>query len=737
MRWFFLFFLTSGFCSLVYQVVWLRLAMAQFGVTTPLVSMVLATFMGGLGLGCWGVGRLTDRFKGSSPAAPLRAYALTELLIGLSAVVVPIHLAWGHSILLQLGGGETIGAATHYAFSGLWLASALLPWCACMGATIPLAMSAIDAGLGGSKHSFSYLYLANVLGAILGTLVPAFVLIEIFGFRGTSLLAATLNGMLAITAFWLSTRPGLGDSKPPMAQAASEGGPRAIPAPNSTLLLLFTTGLVSLGMEVVWIRQFTPYLGTVVYAFATILAAYLFATWLGSRAYRAWVERRSPETSGPLWMWLAPLALMSALAADPRLPLGDGVSVVTFFRVFLGIGGFSAAAGFLTPMLVDRWSQGDSKRAGDAYAVNVLGSVIGPLIAGFGLLPWLREETALLVLAAPLVLIAIVVLIRPRRLGLAPVRHGRATFAGVVLVSAAIPLVSSDFEGIFEERVVRRDATAMVLATGEGMERRLLVNGQGVTLLTPATKMMVHLPLAFLPHKPTSGLVVAFGMGTSFRSMLSWGIESTAVELVPSVVELFDYYHEDASTLMKSPNAVVVVDDGRRFLERSEKLFDVVIVDPPPPLGAAGTSLLYSKEFFALVRRRLSRGGILQQWLYSPTGDDVVRASVAKALVESFPHVRAFRAFEGNGYHLLASEQPIQDRDAVALGARLPPEAAADLLEWGPYDSVEHTFRAMLEAEVSIQELIDGAPDARPLEDNWAVNEYYWLRHRLEELGLR
>ena len=51
MRWYFIFFLVSGYCSLVYEIVWLRLAMAEFGVTTAMVSIVLSMFMAGLGLG--------------------------------------------------------------------------------------------------------------------------------------------------------------------------------------------------------------------------------------------------------------------------------------------------------------------------------------------------------------------------------------------------------------------------------------------------------------------------------------------------------------------------------------------------------------------------------------------------------------------------------------------------------------------------------------------------------------
>ncbi|OLD93386.1 MAG: hypothetical protein AUG80_20795 [Candidatus Rokubacteria bacterium 13_1_20CM_4_68_9] len=58
MAWYFGFFVISGFCSLVYEVVWLRLAMAGFGVTTPFVSIVLSVFMAGLALGSWAASAL-------------------------------------------------------------------------------------------------------------------------------------------------------------------------------------------------------------------------------------------------------------------------------------------------------------------------------------------------------------------------------------------------------------------------------------------------------------------------------------------------------------------------------------------------------------------------------------------------------------------------------------------------------------------------------------------------------
>jgi spermidine synthase len=56
-RTLFLLFFLSGFCSLLYQVVWMRLAFASFGVITPVMSVVISVFMLGLAIGSWAGGR--------------------------------------------------------------------------------------------------------------------------------------------------------------------------------------------------------------------------------------------------------------------------------------------------------------------------------------------------------------------------------------------------------------------------------------------------------------------------------------------------------------------------------------------------------------------------------------------------------------------------------------------------------------------------------------------------------
>jgi len=84
--------------------------------------------------------------------------------------------------------------------------------------------------------------------------------------------------------------------------------------------------------------------------------------------------------------------------------------------------------------------------------------------------------------------------------------------------------------------------------------------------------------------------------------------------LVPSVPQLFSYYYADADRVLASPGVEVVIDDGRRYLETTDKVFDVIVIDPPPPLQAAASSLLYSREFYQLARKRLAADGVLQQW---------------------------------------------------------------------------------------------------------------------------
>jgi spermidine synthase len=726
------FFVVSGFCSLVDQVVWLRLTMAHFGVTTPMVSILLSVFMAGLALGSWAAGAASRRFGLRSSQSALRLYGLSELVISLSLFAVPPGLDFARHAMVRSGAWNS---AAYYLGAGAWTTALLLPFGLAMGATLPFAMSVIRAERGPDwPRSFSRLYVANVVGAVLGTALSALAMIEMFGFHGTLEVAASLNATLAASAFGLSLR------SPAEGSAAESPSPAAPAAPilgtgrGRAYAILFATGFASLGMEVVWIRQLTPYLGNLVYSFAIILCVYLSASFVGSALYRKFGRSVPASALSSIWPWavLGVACVLPALLSDPRLgapaSLWNGTA-----RAAFGIGPFCLLVGFVTPLVVDRLTGGDPALAGSAYAVNVVGCILGPLFAGFVLVPRVAESWALLLFG--ICLMAFGVWTGPARTPGRPLlqRVGRVAVGAAVAIG--LVTFSRSFESVIPGAVVLRDSTATVTAMGTGLKKRLLINGIGMTVLTPITKMMAHLPLALLDHPPTSALVVCFGMGTTFRSMRTWGISTTAVELVPSVPRLFAFYHADGPAIARQPGARIVIDDGRRFLEYDPEEYDVIAIDPPPPIHAAGSSLLYSREFYSAARRRLRPDGIVAQWV--PGGDAVDLSSVTRAFAQSFRYVRIFRSISGGGLHLLGSDAPIQVPSAAALAGRLPPAAREDLVEWGPQRRPERMLGIVLAREVPIGQILQLAPQAPPLTDDDPVNEYFLLRLARERFRTR
>jgi len=692
-----LFFL-SGFAGLALETVWLRLAMARWGCAAPTVSAFLAAFMAGLGLGGWLAGRLSRRLANWDEASLLRLYASAELSVGIAALLPAAALA-----------------------------GVLLPACACMGASFPLALAAARRASGGSpRESFSALYAANVFGAAAGAALTALVLIEALGLGGTRHAAAALELATAAAAYALSFRAGGAARRARATPAAAPRGGRG------DLALLFVAGFCGMAMEIVWIRLYTPYAGTTIYAFAAILAAYLTASFAGAALYRAAARRGAAAAAVELaWIAAGPLSLLPLSTADPATPLPG------FLRP-LGLVPLCAALGALTPALVDRLSGGEADRAGSAYAANLAGCVLGPLAAGFVLLPHLSERAVLVLLALPL-FAAGAAAARARRGPLVGRFSALAVWITAAWLAALLPLATSTFEeavaAAHPEALIRRDAQASVVAAGVGDARFLLVDGQGMTSLSPITKAMAHLPAALLGRPPVRALTICFGMGTTFRSLASWGIPTTAVELVPSVPGLFSFFHEDAARVLEAPDSRIVDDDGRRWLARSTQTFDVIAVDPPPPLESAGTGMLYSKEFYASARAHLTPDGLFAQWIAEPL-EPAITAAFARALRESFPYARVFRSYDtrdGWGWHVIAGLRPIRDASAEELARRLPPAAAADFVEFGPEKTPRAQFARLLAGETTLAAL--AAVPGPALVDDRPLNEYYLLRRAFPSLA--
>jgi predicted membrane-bound spermidine synthase len=745
---FFLFFF-SGFASLVYQVVWTRLAFASFGIITPVLSVVLSIFMMGLAIGSWLGGRYIQSLVKKTGLSAVVFYAFAELLIGLGAFAVPKLFQVGEHILLPAGQMDSLN---YLLLSALTLAFSILPWCVCMGTTFPLMMAYVRERDAKSAESFSFLYLANVLGAMGGAILTAIFLVELLGFRHTLWVAAASNFTVAAIGGYLGWKqrsiagvsPAAGDGF----QVPENFHPPGHSRGRLIKWILFSTGFCAMAMEVVWTRAFTPVLKTQVYSFALIVFTYLGATFIGSLWYRHHLKKHAQWPTARLMSLLVVTVFLPILAGDPRfvkMEWAGAIDAVSAIIILASICPLCALLGYLTPSLIDEYATGNPAVAGRAYALNVLGCILGPVFASYILLPWISERYALILLGLPFFafyLLGWKKLTRWQKLdsGLA---------ASAVIICALF--ISGDFQSMvssFSKKTeVRRDYAASVIAASQGTQKLLLVNGMGMTYLTPITKFMVDLPLALHQGKPESALVICFGMGTSFRSALSWDIHTTSVELVPSVTRAFGFYHADAANFLADTNGQIIIDDGRRYLKRTSQKFDVIVVDPPPPVSAAGSSLLFSKEFCVLARQHLNPKGILQIWF--PDGTPVtasagtnenrkslawvsIRKAVAaqgliRSLQESFPYVRCFPSVEKSGIHLLASMDPIEIPPLEKLAARLPAKAKTDLLEWDASGNLPAYLGSVISQEIPIKNVLNPDATIRITDDN-PLNEYFLLR---------
>ena len=727
------FFSVSGFCSLVYEVVWLRLSMAAFGCNGPMVSIVLSVFMAGLGLGSYLAARLESGLARERFGDALRVYGMCEILIGVGGVVVAPLITVARGMLETSLQNVAWASLDHYLLVTGFVMLILLPWTTVMGATLPIGMMAIRASGRASPRAFSYLYAANLLGATTGTFASVMVLVEHLGFRGTLAPTAVLNFLVGLSALVLGRRrehaaaPVQAPDLPP-----SSGTAEAMAqAPRGALLLLFLTGLSAMALEIVWVRLYTVYLLTSVYAFAKILGTYLVANFLGSLAYRRLAARRWLP---PLPVVLATIGLLGVTTLACTDPGNHSGFLSPWVRLVAGIAPIAFLFGYLTPLLVDQLSQGAPGRAGRHYAVNVIGCIVGPLLASFVLLPTLGEKGTLLILLVPYFVFAALSAPWSRLTG----RGDAWALAALGAVLGSLLLagwLARSSHTIFESlkalapdaRIARDfEATTVAIANHPRIKDQLLVNGYGMTTKTPITKVMAHFPLAALDHPPERALVICFGMGTTFRSAMSWGIKVDAVDLVPGVPKMFDRFHADAARILADPRGRIIIDDGRRFLRRGTDLYDVITLDPPPPIESAASSLLYSVEFYQAAKRRLKPNGILQSWVPFARKDTTV--NILKAAGESFAHVRVFLSLEDWGIHLLCSDAAIALPDAAELAARLPRMADSDFVEWGPYPTSREQFAQLLARELPPQALLRMAPAAFTLIDDRPYNEYDRVR---------
>src|SRR3954453_2447975 len=194
----FLLFFFSGISALTYEVTWVRELSLAFGVSVYAVTAVLTAFMGGLALGSWLWGRLAPR------TAPLRLYAILQLCVGIAAAFTPLIFTWTTHLYVWTYNTFT---PSFYLFNlirfGLALLVLLIP-ATLMGGSFPVISQFLAQRDTKRGSDLGFLYAANTLGGVTGTVVTGLFLIRFLGAHTTIYLAAGIDVAVALVAFLMS-----------------------------------------------------------------------------------------------------------------------------------------------------------------------------------------------------------------------------------------------------------------------------------------------------------------------------------------------------------------------------------------------------------------------------------------------------------------------------------------------------------------------------------------------------
>ena len=194
-----LLFLLSGATGLVYELLWVRLLYQAFGSTVQSVTTVVAAYMGGLGLGAWLLGRRADRH--GHPAA---LYGGLEIAIGVFGLVSPLVLALAHRVYVAAAGAWQLSGTASVALRFGLAALVLLVPTTLMGGTLPVLTRAfMGADRAALQPSLGRLYGLNTLGAVAGTALAGFFLIEYVGIRASLWGTALVNLLIGVSALRL------------------------------------------------------------------------------------------------------------------------------------------------------------------------------------------------------------------------------------------------------------------------------------------------------------------------------------------------------------------------------------------------------------------------------------------------------------------------------------------------------------------------------------------------------
>jgi spermidine synthase len=720
-------FLVSGGTALVYQVAWVRNLSLIFGSSFQATSIVLTSFMAGLALGGFSFGRLVHRVR-----RPLRLYGLIEVGVALFAFALPTLLTAVDSLYVATALHlEDASIALTLMRVVMALGVLVIPTFF-MGATLPVLTHFLSTRFDNFGVRLAWLYGLNTLGAAIGALSAGFVLIPVLGVWHTQLSAVIVNlaiGLVAILVGSKTLQTERETLRPAEHRAAlldevapSSGSALEILPLRLAFLGVAVSGMTALGLEVMWTRGISLSVDNTTYSFTVMLAAFLIGIWLGSWLYAVFPLRRVPEAV-KFGIVLTAIGLSSVVSSYwiPRLPgvviglnrflyddvqrVHPGVVLLVAFLVMLLpcilMGVSFPLAGEARARLCRQFGQA----VGDTLALNTMGSILGSLLAGFVLIPFLGLQTGMLLAAAVNLAYGIVVL---GAVGVSrfEARRGLVATGTIGLAAAALllPSLASPWDtsvlGVFmtnrpglyvdQQRDVdgragksrariqyyREGRGSTIAVIDHGIRRGLLVNGKSVASDTPGDLelqlLMGHVPALIHPD-PRSVLVVGLGAGFTLGAVaVHPEVERlVVVEIEPAVVDAAALFGNINGHALDAPGLEIVFQDGRNYLKTTREEFDVISADPIHP-WTYGAAYLYTTEYYELARRRLKQGGIMSQWLPATELSPRDVKSVAATFSRSFSNVVLWRARAD--VLLVGSDSPIRiDLDRFTERLERPP----------------------------------------------------------------
>lgn len=724
----------SGGAALSYEICWTRALVVPLGNSTDASALVLAGFMLGIAAGGRAGGGLAERVK-----SPLRWYATIEALLGVYALLAPGMLSLLSGI--PAAGGGAIGLVPRY---GAALALVVVP-CLAMGATLPLLVRVLTGPGTSLRYQINVAYGANTLGAGSGALATGFWGIAALGVWRCSAwtaAASALAALVALVAARFAPRGGepVGSVREPAART-----PAPAPMRSIALVAAFVSGYAMLSCEVLWSRVLTFVFGHDTYAFASLLAIVLFGLAIGGLGHRLMARWDQTKVMAALLsafslsmiasFWAAahltmrmgrdPLALDAARELSSSSVWLELARSLVFTPILVLIP--SILSGALYPAACSVWGDGApdaGRKVGIFGFVNGAGAALGAMVSAFGLVAATGIQGAFILVAGLVCLVAAAAIhlsVRTKVLSLSPVVASAliALWMPRGLPQRMLLKVVGDRHQRLLHYEEGRTGTVSVTRNAIQGEKILWMNAvnEVTTRLVhdQSFKILGHLGPLLHPN-PKRAVMICLGAGLSAGATARHPIERLdVVDLSSAVPRAARQFAVENNHVLDDPVFRLHEGDGRQFLLNSAGDYDVAVIDSTHP-KSVDSWILYTKEFYELVRLRLSAGGIVVQWLPLHGMSEREFKIIVRTFLAAFPEMTlwANAGFETYGHVAYAKLVGIKGApltlDVERLSQRLQTPRIHDDLAPFRMGSVEEVLDLFLAEPAKIDAWTEGLP---------------------------